>query len=61
MRKPTVNDDETKFFLIIYLGLCGANTVFTFVRAFIFAYSGVTAGKRIHETLVSNINKVFII
>ena len=51
---------ETDYFLIIYGGLCFANTLFTLFRAFLFAYSGIRAGKYIHECLITNLSRVFI-
>jgi hypothetical protein len=52
------DQDDTKYFFIIYISLGGANTLFTFMRAFLFAYSGIIAGKRIHETLMKNLHQV---
>ncbi|CAF0839220.1 unnamed protein product [Brachionus calyciflorus] len=47
--------DETKEFFLVYGILCVANTFFTLFRAFCFAYSGITAGKFIHESLIQNL------
>ena len=42
---------------MIYGVLCLANTFFTLLRAFGFAFSGIVAGKRIHQRLVANLSK----
>lgn len=52
--------DDTKYFFIVYGVLCFANTFFTLIRSFLFAYSGITAGKHIHECLIKNLTKVLI-
>ncbi len=50
--------DESRFFFAVYGALCLANTFFTLLRAFCFAYSGIRAGKFIHECLIKNLSKV---
>ena len=51
----------TAYFFTVYGILCLANTIFTLVRAFGFAQSGILAGKRIHKRLIENISKVGLI
>jgi ATP-binding cassette subfamily C (CFTR/MRP) protein 10 len=51
----------TFYFFMVYGILCIANTFFTLLRAFGFAFSGIMAGKRIHKRLIENISNVFII
>nr|QUF59457.1 ATP-binding cassette transporter Abcc10 [Brachionus angularis] len=51
------SDDSTKEFFFVYGILCFSNTFFTLIRAFLFAYSGITAGKYIHEVLIENLIK----
>ncbi len=55
------NANSTNFFFIVYGCLCLANTFFTLLRSFGFAFSGIVAGKRIHKRLVENLSKVNII
>ncbi|KAH3746373.1 hypothetical protein DPMN_180780 [Dreissena polymorpha] len=50
--------DNVMFYLTIYGCLAGANSVFTLLRAFLFAYGGVCAARTIHTRLLSNILKV---
>nr|APD26503.1 ATP-binding cassette transporter subfamily C member 10 protein [Brachionus koreanus] len=46
---------QTTQFFVIY-GILGiSNTLFTLFRAFLFAYSGISAGRFIHETLIQNL------
>ena len=46
------------YFLGIYGAVAGANTFFTFIRAFLFAYGGLQAARSIHQQLVEVILKV---
>lgn len=41
------------FYLTIYIIIASANTIFTLFRAFLFAYGGIQAAKRIHQDLLS--------
>lgn len=48
------HEQTTEFFMIY--GILGiSNTLFTLFRAFLFAYSGISAGRYIHETLIQNL------
>ena len=47
--------EKTKYYLVIYISIAGVNTLFTLVRAFIFAYGGVVAAKRLHSTLLEKV------
>ncbi|XP_052235250.1 ATP-binding cassette sub-family C member 10-like isoform X9 [Dreissena polymorpha] len=49
--------DNVMYYLTIYGCLAGANSVFTLLRAFLFAYGGVCAARTIHTRLLSNILK----
>lgn len=51
------NYDPT-FYLAVYGGIAAANTIFTFVRAFLFAYGGLQAAKYLHNRLVNVILQV---
>lgn len=44
--------DSTTYYLIVYCALAGANSLFTLARAFLFAYGGLRAAKRLHDTLL---------
>ena len=50
--------DDSAFFFIVYGVLCLANSFFTLLRAFFFAYSGISAGKRIHNFLITSLSRV---
>lgn len=48
-------DPDTKFYLLVLLCIAAANSLFTFVRAFAFAYGGLAAARKLHEQLLSAI------
>ncbi len=52
-RKQPVLDPDTKFYLVVLLCIAAANSVFTFVRAFSFAYGGLVAARKLHEQLLT--------
>ena len=54
-RHVPVLDPDTKFYLLVLLCIAAANSVFTFVRAFSFAYGGLAAATKIHEQLLAAI------
>ncbi|XP_065061425.1 ATP-binding cassette sub-family C member 10-like [Rhopilema esculentum] len=54
-------EDDTRFYIIVYGALAGANTVFTLFRAFLFAYGGVKAAKVVHKKLLTSILKAPIV
>lgn len=45
-------DVDVDFYLAIYASVAVANTVFSVVRAFLFAYGGICAAKTIHNQLL---------
>jgi len=45
-------DVDVDFYLAIYGTVAVANTVFSVVRAFLFAYGGICAAKTIHSQLL---------
>lgn len=51
------HNEDTQIFLVVYACLCSVNSIFTLLRSFVFAYSGVVAGRFIHECLIINISK----
>lgn len=50
---------DVAFYLGIYAALAVANTVFTFMRAFLFAYGGLKAAQAMHAQLVDVVLKVY--
>lgn len=53
-----VDRNSTEFYLIVYSGIVGANLVFALLRAFLFAYGGICAARRIHRRLFKSILQV---
>nr|QST14991.1 ABCC10 protein [Diaphanosoma celebensis] len=50
--EPPVKDDRLSYYLGIYGAIAALNTLFTFLRAFFFAYGGLQAARSIHKQLV---------
>lgn len=50
--------DPIKYYLATYAIFVGLNSLFTFFRAFLFAYGGITAASKIHKMLLRSIIKV---
>jgi ATP-binding cassette subfamily C (CFTR/MRP) protein 10 len=46
------DDYDPTFYLAVYGGIAAANTIFTFLRAFLFAYGGLKAATFLHSRLV---------
>lgn len=55
MDNITFANDYVAFFLGVYGGIVGANSVFTLFRAFLFAYGGVRAAVMIHRRLLARV------
>ena len=49
---------DSSYFLGVYGAIAGANTIFTFLRAFLFARGGLNAAKFMHSHLVDVILQV---
>lgn len=47
--------DRSLHFLYIYACIAVANTIFTLIRAFLFAYGGVVAAKKLHASLLNKL------
>lgn len=45
----------TNFYLFVYIGIAVANSIFTFIRAFLFAYGCILAARHLHERLLHKI------
>lgn len=58
--QQSFDEKETTQFFLVYGILCASNTLFTLFRAFLFAYSGISAGKYIHESLIQNLVKASV-
>lgn len=54
------NLHDTNYYLTIYSLLAAANSVFTLIRAFIFAYGGLQAAITIHKHLLKTVVRVNI-
>lgn len=54
------NLHDTKYYLTVYSLLAVFNTIFTLIRAFIFAYGGLQAAVTIHKQLLKIIIRVSI-
>ena len=48
-------DKDFKRFFMIYVGLAVANSLFTFARAFTFAYGGIEAARKLHKSLFQSL------
>ena len=54
----TVSSQDPVFYLSVYGGIAVANSVFTLIRAFAFAYGGLKAAELLHKRLMDVILKV---
>lgn len=48
-------DSEVKYYLSVYIAFAALNSLFTFFRAFLFAYGGVCAASKVHKLLLKSI------
>lgn len=55
IKNSSFNNSDIKLFFIVYASLGVANSLFTLIRAFSFAYSCIIAGKYIHNTLIKSL------
>ncbi|ETN80662.1 ABC transporter, ATP-binding protein [Necator americanus] len=53
--------DRSIYFLIVYAGIATANTIFTCIRAFLFAYGGIQAARHLHSNLLHKLLKLNIL
>ncbi|CAF3836416.1 unnamed protein product, partial [Rotaria magnacalcarata] len=53
-------DKDFKRFFIIYVSLAIANSLFTLMRAFTFAYGGIAAARKLHKSLLNSLLKCSI-
>ncbi|XP_032911459.1 ATP-binding cassette sub-family C member 10 isoform X3 [Catharus ustulatus] len=52
--------EDVNFYLIVYGSIAGANSLFTIIRAFLFAFGTVRAATVIHERLLQRILKATV-
>uniref|UniRef100_A0A665UDL7 ATP-binding cassette sub-family C member 10 n=1 Tax=Echeneis naucrates TaxID=173247 RepID=A0A665UDL7_ECHNA len=58
---PSSNmSSDVKFYLMVYSSIAAANTVFTALRAFLFAYGAICAATAIHNRLLDRILKATV-
>ncbi|XP_025830829.1 multidrug resistance-associated protein 7 isoform X2 [Agrilus planipennis] len=50
-------DNTVQHYMMIYGLFAGLNTIFTFIRAFLFAYGGICAASKIHKLLLKSVMK----
>lgn len=50
-------EDNVSFYLTVYGSLAGANSLFTLMRAFFFAYGGICAAQVLHRQLLASVLK----
>ncbi|XP_071445342.1 ATP-binding cassette sub-family C member 10 [Hetaerina americana] len=53
--------DETEFYLSVYGSIVFLNSVFTLLRAFLFAYGGICAAKNMHSLLLDTVIKAKVV
>lgn len=59
-----INSYDMNSYLKIYIEFAVVNTIFTLIRAFIFAYGGITAALKFHKLLlksVMRVSKIFVL
>lgn len=55
---PSAVSSDVRFYLTVYGSLAAANTVFTALRAFLFAYGAVGAAAAVHDRLLDRVLQV---
>ncbi|KAK0412633.1 hypothetical protein QR680_006320 [Steinernema hermaphroditum] len=62
VKAPLTDDswEDTVFYLTVYGCLAGANTIFTLIRAFLFAYGGVVSAKNLHKNVLGKVLRASI-
>ena len=53
----STSDESFRQFFTIYVGLAVANSIFTLLRAFTFAYGGIAAARELHRSLLKSLLK----
>ncbi|NXM91144.1 MRP7 protein, partial [Oenanthe oenanthe] len=57
---PPNGSEDVNFYLIVYGSIAGANSIFTIIRAFLFAFGTVRAAAVIHDRLLQRILKATV-
>jgi ATP-binding cassette subfamily C (CFTR/MRP) protein 10 len=55
------SDGSVSYYLTVYAVFAGLNSVFTLIRAFLFAYGGIHAATNVHKQMLETVIKVSII
>lgn len=53
-----LEENDMNFYLKVYIELACLNTIFTLIRAFLFAYGGIVAASKVHKLLLKAVVKV---
>ena len=53
--EPSPNSFNVKYYLIVYGIIAVANTMFSLMRAFLFAYGGICAARTIHNKILKSV------
>ncbi|NXE59272.1 MRP7 protein, partial [Calcarius ornatus] len=57
---PPNGSVDVNFYLVVYGSIAGANSLFTIIRAFLFAYGALRAGSVIHDRLLQRVLKATV-
>lgn len=57
----TQAEDNLHFYLTVYGCLAAGNSLFTLMRAFLFAYGGICAARIMHTQILDSILKVIVL
>ncbi|NXS38652.1 MRP7 protein, partial [Pomatostomus ruficeps] len=57
---PSNGSVDVNFYLIVYGSIAGANSLFTIIRAFLFAYGALRAAAVIHDRLLQRVLKATV-
>lgn len=58
LASPHNMSSDLMFYLTVYTSIAVVNTIFTAVRAFLFAYGTICAAKTIHNRLLARVLQV---
>lgn len=61
LASPHNTSSDLMFYLTVYTSIAVANTVFTAIRAFLFAYGTICAAKTIHSRLLDRVLQVSLV
>ena len=55
MRTISMQNAETRYYVKVYAGICGAALTLSLLAALVMELAGVRAGARLHGNMLSNI------